>query len=391
MVAERIAAAGPAVTVYDHMPSMGRKLLMAGRGGLNLTHSEPLDRLLGRYGAAAARLGPAITAFPPAALRAWCESLGQPTFVGTSGRVFPVGFKASPLLRAWLQRLNRLGVGFVVRHRWLGWEESDHLVFRGPDGRLERIRPDATVLALGGASWPRLGSDGLWVPILEQRQVPVVPLRPANCGFVVPWSDWFRQRFQGQPLKPVTLSFGGVTIQGEIMITARGLEGGAVYALSAPLREAIAADGRAVLTLDVRPGLSVADLGLRLRAPRGSQSLSTTLRKAGGLAPVAVGLIREVAREAVGPGGAPEALAAVIKALPVTLTATGPIERAISTAGGVGLAALDERFMVRGQPGVFAAGEMLDWEAPTGGYLLQGTFSTAAAAAAGVLAWLAQG
>ena len=392
MAAEVIAAAGGPVTVYDHMPTMGRKLLMAGRGGLNLTHSEPLDRLTGRYGPAASRLGPMIGAFPPAALRDWCESLGQPTFVGTSGRVFPVGFKASPLLRAWLHRLNRLGVSFVVRHRWLGWDDAGRLIFQGPDRRLDYVKADATVLALGGASWPRLGSDGLWVPILTGHGIPVTPLRPANCGFVVPWSDVFRRRFAGQPLKPVTLSFRGATLHGEAMVTARGLEGGALYALSAALREAIAVDGGATLTLDLRPGLSAGELGRRLQAPRGSQSLSTALRKAGGLAPVAIGLIREVAGADIGSArvGA-DALAALIKALPLALTATGPIERAISTAGGLALDGLDECRMLRGKPGVFAAGEMLDWEAPTGGYLLQGTFSTAVAAARGVLAWLESG
>ncbi len=388
MAAEVIAAAGRPVMVYDRMPSMGRKLLMAGRGGLNLTHSEPLECLIDRYGVAANRLASAIAAFPPVALRTWCESLGQPTFIGTSGRVFPVGFKASPLLRAWLQRLDRLGVGFAPRHRWLGWDDDERLLFSGPDGGVEAIAAAATVLALGGASWPRLGSDGRWVSILAARQVAVAPLRPANCGFEVPWSDLFRRRFEGQPLKPVTLSFRGVVRQGELMITARGLEGGALYALSAALRDAVEADGRATLTLDLRPGLSSGELGRRLRVPRGSRSLSTVLRTAGGLAPVAIGLIREVAGNEAGSATSPDALAALIKALPVILTATGPIERAISTAGGVALDAVDEHFMVRAKPGIFAAGEMLDWEAPTGGYLLQATFSTAVAAARGVLAWL---
>ena len=380
MAAEVLAGAGRAVTVYDNLRSPARKLLIAGRGGLNLTHSEALDAFIGRYGSAAGWMAPMIRAFPPAALREWCEGLGQATFVGSSGRVFPVGLKASPLLRAWLRRLDGLGVRFALRRRWTGWDDAGRLVFSTPDGGVETAGPAATLLALGGASWPRLGSDGGWAGILAGRGVTVVPLRPANCGFAVPWSEHFREKFAGVPLKPVTVAFGGRTIQGEVMVTARGLEGGPVYALSAALRESIASSGSATLTLDLRPGLPVDGLARRLRAPRGSQSLSTYLRKAGGLAPVAAGLLREV--------GINVPDAAQIKALPLRLTAPGPIERAISSAGGVALPALDERSMLRARPGVFVAGEMLDGEAPTGGYLLQGCFSTAAAAARGVLAWL---
>jgi hypothetical protein len=389
MAADVIASAGRAVTVYDRMPSMGRKLLMAGRGGLNLTHSEPLEVFLTRYGAGANRLTPAITAFPPAALQSWCESLGQPTFVGSSGRIFPRAFKASPLLRAWLHRLTRLGVILAPRHRWLGWDENGLALFAGPDGHSQAIATDAMLLALGGASWPRLGSDGLWVPILAAQNIGILPLRPANCGFVVPWSDSFRQRFQGRPVKPVTLSFGGTVRQGELMITAGGLEGGALYALSAPLRETIAATGQAILTLDLRPGLTAVELERRLLISRKGRSLSTTLRAAAGLSPEAIGLIREVSRAAIDQH--PGALAARIKSLPVTLTATGSIERAISTAGGVDMVeSLDGQFMLRTKPGVFVAGEMLDWEAPTGGYLLQAAFSTGVAAARGLLSWLEQ-
>ena len=328
-------------------------------------------------------MGPLIRAFPPAALRAWCEGLGVETFVGSSGRVFPVGLKASPLLRAWLRRQGGLGVRFAPRRRWSGWDEGGRLVFVTSEGDVETAEPAATVLALGGASWPRLGSDGGWVDILKGRGVAVVPLRPANCGFEVPWSEHFAGRFAGTPLKPVTVSFGGSGIQGEVVITARGLEGGPVYALSAALRESIAETGGATLSLDLRPGLSLEELARRLRAPRGSQSLSTYLRKAGGLAPVAVGLLREA--------GISLPDAALIKALPLRLTAAGPIEKAISSAGGVALSALDERLMLRALPGVFVAGEMLDWEAPTGGYLLQGCFSTGVAAARGVLARLEAG
>ncbi len=383
MAAEVLAEAGLAVTVFDHMRSPARKLLLAGRGGLNLTHAEELPAFIGRYGAAAARLGPVIEAFPPSALRAWCEGLGQPTFVGTSGRVFPVGLKASPLLRAWLRRLDGLGVRFALRRRWTGWDEAGRLTVTTPDGVAEAFAADATLLALGGASWPRLGSDGGWVDILAGRGIAVTPLRPANCGFVVPWSAHFANRFAGQPLKPVTLSFGGVSLQGEAMITARGLEGGPVYALSAALRDTIAQAGEATLGLDLRPGLSHDQLALRLAAPRGSQSLSTFLRKAGGVSPVAIALLREA--------GITDPSAASIKALPLRLTAPSPIERAISSAGGVAFGAIDDGFMLRARPGVFVAGEMLDWEAPTGGYLLEGCFGTAVAAAKGVLAWLDRG
>ena len=382
MAAERLAGAGREVTVYDHLRSPARKLLMAGRGGLNLTHGEELEAFIGRYGAAAEWMEPAIRAFPPQALREWCEGLGLATFVGSSGRVFPVGLKASPLLRAWLRRLDGLGVRFALRRRWTGWDDCGRLAFAGPGGDTETAVVAATVLALGGASWPRLGSDGGWAEILAGRGVAVRPLRPANCGFVVPWSEHFATRFAGMPVKPVTVSFGGARLQGEIIITARGLEGGPVYALSPSLREAIAAGGSATLTLDLRPGLSADQLAARLRAPRGSQSFSTYLRKAGGLSPVAIALLREA--------GVDGADAARIKALPLRLTAPAPIERAISSAGGVALDAIDERLMLRARPGVFVAGEMLDWEAPTGGYLLQGCFSTAVAAARGVADWLAR-
>ena len=385
MAAEVLAGAGLAVTVYERMPSVGRKFLLAGRGGLNLTHGEDFERLIARYGASADWLRPAISTFPPKALRAWCEGLGVATFVGSSGRVFPAGLKASPLLRAWLRRLDGLGVRFVLRRRWTGWDDAGALLFAAPDGQVETMAADAVVLALGGASWPRTGSDGGWVDIVQSQCIPVTPLRPANCGFAVPWSEPFKARFAGQPLKPVIVAFGGTAVQGELMITARGLEGGALYAVSAAVRDAVSAEGSTTLTLDLRPGVAVAELAQRLGRPRGSQSLSTFLRKAGGLSPLAIALVREVA---AAPPQEPAAQAALIKALPLRLGAPGPLERAISTAGGIAPGALDERFMLRARPGVFAAGEMLDWEAPTGGYLLQGAFSTGAAAARGVLGWL---
>ncbi|GJE62125.1 TIGR03862 family flavoprotein [Methylobacterium trifolii] len=380
--AEVLADAGWPVTLYERMPSPARKLLMAGRGGLNLTHGEPLPDFLGRYHPAG-RLEGAVRAFPPQALRDWCEGLGEPTFVGSSGRVFPKSFKASPLLRAWLRRLEGLGVRIRTRHRLVG-VEGRTLVFETPDG-VVRTAPRAGLLALGGASWPRLGSDGAWVGLLEGLGVPVADLQPANAGFAVAWSEVFRTRFSGTPLKRVALSAGGRTVRGEAMVTEGGIEGGAVYALSRPLREAIAAAGEARLSLDLRPDLDVPALAARLTDPRPGQSMATRLRKAAGLSPVAAGLLRE----AEGPlPVAAEDLAVRIKAVPLRLHASAPIARAISTAGGVRFEGLDARFMLAARPGLFVAGEMLDWEAPTGGYLLQGAFATGRAAAAGLLAWL---
>lgn len=387
MAAEILAAAGHKVTVCDRMPSPGRKFLMAGRGGLNLTHSEPLDSFISRYGDAAGWLAPHIRAFTPDMLRAWCEGLGQETFVGSSGRVFPRSMKAASLLRAWLKRLEKLGVNFAARHTWEGWE-GDALQFSDAAGQKLLANPDATLLALGGGSWSRLGSDGKWSQILAAAGVKLSPLRPTNCGFIVPWSDYFSTRFAGTPLKPVALTHNGITRQGEGMITARGLEGGAVYALSASLREAIAAQGSAVLQLDLSPSISTEALTQKLQAPRGNKSFSTYLRRAG-LSPLSVALLREVTSAEELAQATPGALAMRLKALPITLTATTGLARAISTAGGIERGAVDEHFMLRARPGVFAAGEMLDWEAPTGGYLLQGCFSTAHAAAQGILRYLA--
>src|SRR5436190_2479863 len=278
MAAEVLAQGGARVTIYDRMPSVGRKFLLAGRGGLNLTHSEDIGPFLLRYGAAMPHLRAAIEAFPPAAVRAWCEGLGQDTFIGSSGRVFPKAFKTSPLLRAWLRRLDGAGVAFKLRHHWLGWDGRGDALFDAPEGRVS-VHADGAVLALGGASWPRLGSDGGWVDVLANAGIAVAPLRPANCGFVVHWSDLFRDRFEGQPLKRIELSFGGQSVRGEALITRQGLEGGGIYALSAPLRDAIAAAGEAVLHIALRPDLTVAELQRRLEAPRHKQSLSTFLRK----------------------------------------------------------------------------------------------------------------
>jgi uncharacterized flavoprotein (TIGR03862 family) len=390
MAAEVLAQGGAGVTVYDAMPSAGRKFLMAGRGGLNLTHSEPLPTFLARYRGAAPRLEAAITAFPPDRLREWSEALGQPTFVGSSGRVFPQAFKASPLLRAWLRRLDSQGVQFVFRHRWIDWDEQGRLRFQTPDGE-RMVEARATVLALGGASWPRLGSDGAWVDRLASRGVAISPLRPANCGFTVAWSDVFRNRFEGQPLKGVEFKFGAQAIRGEAVITRGGIEGGTIYALSAELREAIAKSGEATLHVALRPDLGTDELAARLSVPRGKQSLSNFLRKAANLSPIAIGLLQEtvIASGRSLSSLSPQALVELINALPVKLTGITPIARAISTAGGISLDELDADFMLRKVPGVFAAGEMLDWEAPTGGYLLQASFATGVAAGRGVMRWLA--
>jgi uncharacterized flavoprotein (TIGR03862 family) len=389
MAAEVLAQGGAAVTVYDAMPSAGRKFLMAGRGGLNLTHSEPLPAFLARYREATSYLQPAINAFPPNALRAWSEALGQETFIGSSGRVFPKAFKASPLLRVWLRRLDSMGVRLILRHRWTGWDENSHLRFQTPDGP-RTVEAAATVLALGGASWPRLGSDGAWAEALASRGVAISRLRPSNSGFTVGWSGIFRDRFEGEPLKGVTLAFGPHSIRGEAVITRTGIEGGAVYALSADLREAIDSTGRATLHVALRPDLEPSDLVTKISAPKGKQSLSNFLRKAAGLSPVAIGLLQEAAKTSgVSLSSLSAAdLAHLINAVPIELTGVAPIARAISTAGGIAFGEVDSDFMLRRLPGVFAAGEMLDWEAPTGGYLLQASFATGAAAGRGALKWL---
>lgn len=389
MAAEVLAQGGGSVTVYDAMPSAGRKFLMAGRGGLNLTHSEPLPDFLARYREAMSHLRAAVEAFPPDALRDWSAALGQLTFIGSSGRVFPKTFKASPLLRAWLRRLDAAGVQFAFRHRWTGWDAEGRLQFQTPDGALA-IAPSATVLALGGASWPRLGSDGAWVDCLAAKGVTVSKLRPANSGFAVAWSDLFRDRFEGQPLKGVALTVGAHTVRGEAMITRGGIEGGAIYALSAELREAVLGIGQARLTIALRPDLDAAALTSRLSGTRGKQSLANFLRKAAQLSPVGIGLMQEAAIASGRPLASrlPAELAHLVNAIPVQLTGVAPIDRAISTAGGIAFDELDDHFMLRKLPGVFAAGEMLDWEAPTGGYLLQASFATGAAAGRGVLRWL---
>ena len=380
MATEVLSAAGAAVTVYDRMPSVGRKLLMAGRGGLNLTHSEPFESFLSRYGTAAAKLRPMLEAFPPAALIDWANRLGAKTFVGSSGRVFPKAMKASPLLRAWLARLDAQGVQFRVRHDWRGCRDGA-LLFRGPASDVA-VTPDATVLALGGASWPRLGSTGDWTRLLGKKSVAISPLRAANCGFSISWSDIFRDRFAGQPLKNARFSHGDMSARGEAMITAYGIEGGAIYALSSALRNAIAKDGRAGLDIDLRPDISHDELARRLAKPRGKDSLTNFLRKALNLSPVEINLLRE--GESLASDAA--TIARRVKHVRLTLTGTQGLDRAISTAGGISFDAVDDCLMLKALPDVYVAGEMLDWEAPTGGYLLQACFATGAFAARAILA-----
>ena len=397
MAAEVLSQAGAQVDVYDAMPSVGRKFLLAGKGGMNLTHSEPMAAFLARYGTRSGEVAALLKGFDPQALRDWVHGLGIETFVGSSGRVFPVNLKAAPLLRAWLHRLRAAGVRFHVRHRWLGWvpgAAQPALRFATVHGELA-VRPDATVLALGGGSWARLGSDGAWVNLLEQRGVAVEPLQPSNCGFEVAngWSEHFRARFVGQPVKPViatTTDARGVrhSRRGEFVVTGYGVEGGLIYALSATLRDCINAGGAAQIALDLAPDWTLERLNTALAHPRGSRSLSSHLQSRAALVGVKVGLLRElVVAESL---QNPVNLANLIKCLSVVLKVTRPIDEAISSAGGVCFEALDGQYMLRAVPGVFCAGEMLDWEAPTGGYLLSACFSSGRAAGLGAALWLAR-
>ncbi len=392
MAAEALAEAGVEVDLYDAMPSVGRKFLLAGKGGLNLTHSEPLAPFVGRYGEAREQVAQWLDAFGPQALREWAQGLGVDTFVGTSGRVFPTDMKAAPLLRTWLHRLRASGVRLHMRHRWLGWAEAEQggaraLRFASPSAEVV-VHADAIVLALGGASWARLGSDGAWVPLLAERGVPIAPLRPSNCGFdVARWSDHLRTKFAGAPLKNVALRCGEFAQRGEFVLTATGIEGSLVYAASATLREAIAAHGQAVAEIDLLPERSAEYVRAEVARPRGSRSMSTHLKSRLGLDGVKAALLHELLpRETFADAAA---LVAAIKALPITLVAARPIDEAISTAGGVRLAELDAHCMLKQLPGVFCAGEMLDWEAPTGGYLLTASMASGLVAGRGAAAWLA--
>jgi len=391
MAAEVLSQAELAVDIFDAMPSAGRKFLMAGKGGMNITHAEPFAQFLSRYGERQAELEPLLTEFTPDALRTWVKGLGIDTFVGSSDRVFPTDMKAAPLLRAWLHRLRANGVHLHMRHRWLGW--ANHaLRFDTPNG--ERvIDADATLLALGGASWPQLGSTGLWVDLLTARGIEIAPLRPANCGFETGWSDYFRQRFAGQPLKSVNLAFTdahgkSIRQQGELTVSDYGLEGGLIYAVSAPLRDQIAIKGSVTITLDLLPNRSLQNILDRLSAARGKDSLSNHLRKRLGIEGIKAALLREILDPAA--MADPTRLATALKSLPITLYASRPIQEAISSAGGVIFPELNQGLMLRKLPGVFCAGEMLDWEAPTGGYLLTACLASGRAAAQGALNWFRQ-
>ena len=387
MAAETLAERGLAVHVYDAMPSVGRKFLLAGKGGLNLTHSEALPVFVQRYAERADAIAPWLQDFGPDALRAWAGALGVPTFVGSSGRVFPTDMKAAPLLRHWLHRLRGQGVRFHMRHRWLGWADNGALRFATPAGEMD-VSTGATVLALGGASWARLGSDGAWWPWLQARGVDLAPLRPSNCGFDVGWSEHFSRRFAGEPLKSVAIAFEGWRQPGEFVATATGVEGSLVYAASARLRERIDSSGSATFELDLLPGRSAEWVRSELAHPRGPRSLATHLKSRLKIAGVKAGLLWEIVpKDAQADAGR---LAVFIKALPITVKAARPIDEAISSAGGVRLEGLDEGLMLRGLPGVFCAGEMLDWEAPTGGYLLTACFASGRVAGQGAADWLQQ-
>ncbi|MDY0747992.1 TIGR03862 family flavoprotein [Paucibacter sp. R3-3] len=388
MAAEVLRARGVEVDVYDAMASVGRKFLLAGKGGLNLTHSEPFEPFLGRFAERAPQIEPLLRAFDGPALREWAAGLGIETFVGTSGRVFPADMKAAPLLRAWLHRLREAGVRFHMRRRWLGWTEDGALRFAGADGE-STVKPDATVLALGGASWPQLGSDGSWVELLAARGVDIAALRPSNCGFDLarPWTAHFAERFAGQPIKPVALHFEGqggrrkFDRRGEFVVTATGIEGSLIYAASALIREEIAEFGSATIHLDLLPDRDAAFVAAECARPRGSRSLSTHLKSRLGIEGLKAGLLHELLSKEQYHDTA--VLAATLKRLPLTLAAARPVAEAISTAGGVRFEALDERLMLRALPGVFCAGEMLDWEAPTGGYLLTASMASGRAAGHG--------
>ena len=384
MAAEVLSTAGHAVTLYEAMPTVGRKFLLAGKSGLNITHSEEYRRFAGRFGAASARLLPALDAFTPEDVRQWADGLWAETFVGTSGRVFPTVMKASPLLRSWLRRLEVKGVKLRTRHRWVGFADGGYR-FETPDGGIT-LHPDATLLALGGASWPRLGSDAAWVPWLQEMGITINEFQPANCGFDVDWSDTFRQRFEGAPVKSVSAISAAGTLQGEFVISKHGIEGSLVYAHSAALRDRLKRHGHANLAVDLAPGRSVERLERDLARQDAKASFANRLRKGAGLEGVKAALIRELVPQAN--QLPPQELAILIKGLPIPLLRPRPITEAISSAGGLDWSELDENYMLKAVPGLFAAGEMLDWEAPTGGYLLTACFSTGRAAAKGIENWL---
>lgn len=391
MAAEVLAAAGMQVDVYDAMPSVGRKLLLAGIGGLNITHAEDFERFVSRYGDRAAQVRPWLEGFGPQALRDWVHGLGIETFVGTSQRVFPKDMKAAPLLRAWLHRLRGQGVHFHARHRWLGWDSNSALRFATPDGEIT-AQPDCTVLALGGASWKKLGSDGAWLPWLQAAGVEVQPLLPSNCGFDLakPWSEHLRKEFAGQPVKPVALHFQDSQgkpfhKQGEFVITETGVEGSLIYAASSLIRDEISRSGEATVHLDLLPAFTKEKVQAEVSHPRGSKSLSAHLKSRLNLQGLKMALLYETLSKEQMQDAA--LLAQTIKALPLTLSATRPIDEAISSAGGVAFEAMNDALMLQAKPGVFCAGEMIDWEAPTGGYLLNACMASGRTAGLGALAW----
>ncbi len=387
MAAEVLGQAGVNVDLYDAMPSVGRKFLLAGVGGMNITHAEDYAAFVSRYAERAGDLRPLLDAFSPDSLREWIHGLGIDTFVGSSGRVFPSDMKAAPLLRAWLKRLRESGVQLHTRQRWLGWDEHGALRIAGPQGETQ-VEADATLLALGGGSWARLGSDGAWVPLLQNRGIAIAPLQPANCGFeIAGWSEHLREKFAGAPLKTVSLALPGeAPRKGEFVLTATGIEGSLVYALSAPIRNTINRDGVATVLLDLLPDRTLTQVASALARPRGSHSMAKHLHRQLKLDGAKAALLRELTDATT--FQAPQALAAAIKALPIRLVRPRPLDEAISSAGGVPFEELDEGLMLRRLPGVFCAGEMLDWEAPTGGYLLTACFASGRAAAEGMLRWL---
>lgn len=384
--AEELSESGHAVSVYDAMPTFARKFLLAGKSGLNITHSEEYERFATRFGDSNLRLRVALDAFTPSDIRAWAAGLGTETFVGSSGRVFPHVMKASPLLRSWLARLEARGVAFFTRHRWIGFAEGGH-AFETPEG-FKTVSCDATLLTLGGASYPRLGSDAAWAPLLSDRGVTIAPFQPANCGFDVAWSDLFRDRFAGEPLKSVTATSRAGTFPGEFVISRHGIEGSLVYAHAAALRDDLLQHGEARLAIDLAPGRALERLSRDLARQETKSSFSNRLRKGAGLDGVKAALLRELMPEA--DRNDPQKLAAAIKALPIPLLRPRPIAEAISSAGGIAWSEIDSAYMLKHLPGVFAAGEMLDWEAPTGGYLLSACFATGRAAAKGIEDWLSR-
>ncbi|MCJ7993738.1 TIGR03862 family flavoprotein [Rhizobium cremeum] len=384
MAAEELSRAGHAVTVYEAMPTVGRKFLLAGKSGLNITHAEPYERFVTRFGTAGERLRPALDAFTPEDIRSWAAALGTETFIGTSGRVFPKAMKASPLLRAWLKRLETQGVTILTRHRWTGFDGDTYRI-ETPEGE-KRIEADAVLLALGGASWPKLGSDAGWTTWLREKNVDIHDFRPANCGFDCAFSQTFLDRFAGEPLKSVTATSAAGTIPGEFVISRHGIEGSLVYAHAAALRDALATAGRASLVLDLASGRTRERLVRDLARQDAKASFSNRLRKATGLDGVKTALLRELVPDANCLDA--EALAGLVKALPLPVASPRPIAEAISSAGGISFDSIDDRFMLKALPGSFVSGEMLDWEAPTGGYLLTACLATGKAAASGIRQWL---